>query len=107
MRADAVSWSPWFDESLVILEDCYFFLRLASGESRFAFVDEIQARVRHHGDNLTEAAPDLASPVTLTRQFAVHRYLNLVPTSALTPVSVCSSDDGSPTRNTCSGRWHR
>jgi glycosyltransferase involved in cell wall biosynthesis len=56
----------WFDGSLAVLEDCDFFLRIASAGHAIVFHDDVQCYVRLSGDNLT-VARDLASPRVLAK----------------------------------------
>jgi hypothetical protein len=71
IRASAVR-GDWFDTSLEILEDTQLFMRLALTNS-FAFIDDVHAKARYHGDNLSGVA-DLRSAQSLVRCSCMVRY---------------------------------
>lgn len=83
VRVSSVHRHPWFDASMVIMEDSDFYLRLVTTRQPWAFLDAIQARVQFLGDNLTRAQ-DLASPVTLEKLQCDLRY-------AVTRLEFCTS----------------
>jgi glycosyltransferase involved in cell wall biosynthesis len=70
VRAEQIPFDPWLNESLVVLEDLEFFVKLAKHSLRFAFIDAIHAEVRYQGDNLTRWI-GVASPTQLDRMRSV------------------------------------
>ncbi len=73
VRAAAAGPAPWFDLTLVVMEDSDFYLRLGANGKAWGFLDDLQCVVRFLGDNLTRSR-DLGSPATLAKQRAVLEF---------------------------------
>jgi hypothetical protein len=73
VRVSVAGPGPWFDTSLIVMEDGDFYLRLGATGRPWGFLDSLQCGVRFVGDNLTRST-DLSSPATLTKQRAVLEF---------------------------------
>jgi glycosyltransferase involved in cell wall biosynthesis len=73
VRASIAGPGPWFDPTLIVMEDSAFYLRLGATGHPWGFLDTLQCTVRFLGDNLTRST-DLSSPATLVKQRAVLEF---------------------------------